>query len=140
MSILSWLGNSKSTRSTKPRGRRLQVEALEDRMVLSTFYAATASDLIADIKAANLHGGANTIVLTAPTTSPYAVTATDNITDGATVLPVITAGDNLTIFTNNGTANPGYGDTIDAGKHGRLFDVASGASLTLENMTLTNGV
>jgi hypothetical protein len=41
MSLLSWLRNSKSTRSLKSHGRRLQVEALEDRMVLSTFYAAT---------------------------------------------------------------------------------------------------
>jgi hypothetical protein len=139
MSLLSWLRNSKSTRSTKLRSRRLQVEALEDRMVPSTFYAATASDLIADIKTANLQGGANSIVLTAPTTSPYVLTATDNTTDGYTVLPVITAGDNLTILTNNGSANPGYGDVIDAGKHGRLFDVASGASLTLENVTLQNG-
>src|SRR6516162_3803029 len=136
MSILSWLGNSKSTRSTKPRGRRLQVEALEDRMVLSTFYAATASDLIADIKAANLQGGANTIVLTAPTTSPYVLTATDNTTDGNTVLPVIAKGDILTILTNNGSANPGYGDAILASRHGRVFDVAGGASLTLENVTL----
>jgi hypothetical protein len=119
------------------------VEALEDRMVLSTFYAATASDLIADIKAANLQGGANTIVLTAPTTSPYALTAVDNTTDGATALPVIATGDALTIQTQNGSANPGYGDTVEASPsrfgHGRLFDVAPGASLTLEKMTLQGG-
>jgi hypothetical protein len=95
--------------------------------------------LIADIKAANLQGGANTIVLTAPTTSPYALTATDNTTDGNTVLPVIAKGDNLTILTNNGSANPGYGDVIDASGHGRLFDVAQGSLLTLENVTLQNG-
>jgi hypothetical protein len=98
----------------------------------STFYAATASDLIADIKAANLQGGANTIVLTAPTTSPYVLTGIDNTADGPTGTPVIARQDSLTIV--------GYGDTIDAGKHGRLFDVASGASLTLENMTLKNGL
>jgi hypothetical protein len=109
-------------------------------MVLSTFYAATASDLIADINAANTAGGANTIVLTAPTSSPYVLTAVNNRTDAANVLPVIAAGDNLTILTSNGNANPGYGDTIDAGHHGRLFDVAQGASLTLENVTLQNGV
>jgi hypothetical protein len=113
------------------------LEALEDRALPSTFYAATASDLIADINAANLQGGANTIVLTA--TSPYVMTAADNTADGGNVLPVITAGDNLTILTNNGSANPGFGDAIDAGKNGRLFDIASGASLTLENVTLQNG-
>jgi hypothetical protein len=108
-------------------------------MVLSTFYAATASDLIADIKASNLQGGANTIVLTAPTSSPYVMTATDNTTDGNTVLPVIAKGDNLTILTTNGSANPGYGDVINASSHGRLFDVAQGSSLTLENVTLQGG-
>jgi hypothetical protein len=117
---------------------RPRLEALEDRWLPSTFNAATASDLIADINAANLQGGANTIVLTA--TSPYVLTAVDNTTDGHTVLPVITAGDSLTILRSNGSVNPGYGDTIDAGKNGRLFDVASGASLTLENVTLQNGV
>jgi hypothetical protein len=146
MSIFSWLRSRTSTRSrwwdgfrirpTAPRFRP-RLEALEDRCLPSTFCAATATDLIADIKAANLQGGANTIVLTAPTTSPYVLTATDNTTDGNTVLPAI--GGNLTILTNNGSASPGFGDTIDAGKHGRLFDVASGATLTLENITLQNG-
>ena len=45
------------------------------RTLPSTYYAATAADLIADIKAANTAGGANTIVLTAPTTNPYVLTA-----------------------------------------------------------------
>jgi hypothetical protein len=147
MSFYSWLRNSTSTRSSRwhglpirptPRRIRPRLEALEDRWLPSTFYAATASDLIADINAANLQGGANTIVLTA--TSPYVMTAADNTADGGNVLPVITAGDNLTILTNNGSANPGFGDAIDAGKHGRLFDVAQGASLTLENVTLQNGL
>jgi hypothetical protein len=109
-------------------------------MVLSTLYAATASDLIADINAANTAGGANTIVLTAPTSSPYVLTAVNNGNfNNYNALPVIAAGDHLTILTSNGAANPGYGDMIDASKHGRLFDVANGASLTLENVTLQNG-
>jgi hypothetical protein len=117
------------------------LEALEGRTLPSTFYAATASQLIADIKAANLQGRANTIVLTAPTTSPYVLTARDNVTNlSSNMLPVIAPGDALTIQTGNGSANPGYGDTIDASKAGRLFDVAKGALLTLENVTLQNGV
>ncbi len=152
MSLLSWLpkrkrpdpaarGPTPTYRGKRP-GVRLRLEALEDRCLPSTFYAATASDLIADIKAANLQGGANTIVLTAPTTSfdPYRLTAADNTTDGPTVLPVIASGDALTIRTGNGSANPGFGDTIDASRNGRLFDVASGGSLTLENVTLQNGL
>jgi hypothetical protein len=67
------------------------------------------------------------------------LSAVNNTTGGPTVLPVITKGDNLTILTANGTANPGYGDTIDASGNGRLFAVAAGASLTLQNLTLQGG-
>jgi hypothetical protein len=105
------------------------------RALPSTFYAATAADLIADIRAASKHGGANTIVLTAPTTSPYVLTAVDNTRDGATGLPVIKSGDSLTIVGN--------GDTIERASGApsfRLFDVASTGSLTLQNLTLHNGL
>jgi hypothetical protein len=106
---------------------------------LSSYTALTASDLIAYINAANSAGGTNTITLTAPTTSPYVLTAVDNSTDGATGLPVIRGGnkaDSLTIIGN--------GDTIERSTASgtpdfRLFDVASGASLTLNNLTLQNG-
>jgi hypothetical protein len=147
MSFFSWLRKRTSTRPLhgraqhRPAARSFQpqLEALEDRMLPSTYYAATASDLIADINAANKAGGANTIVLTAPTTSPYVLTAVNNTTNGANGLPVISTGgkkvaaDNLTIVGN--------GDTIErsSGTPFRLFDVASGASLTLENVTLLNG-
>jgi hypothetical protein len=160
MAFFSWLRNRTSLRS--PRGRaqrrpaarhfRPRLEALEDRTLPSTYYAATASQLIADISAANKAGGPNTIVLTAPTTSPYLLTAVNNTTDGATGLPVISGGgvisgkgkkgtvtvaaDNLTIIGN--------GDTIErstaAGTPAcRLLDVAKGASLTLQDVTLQNG-
>jgi hypothetical protein len=58
----------------------------------------------------------------------------NNTTDGATGLPVIAATDSLTIVGN--------GDTIerDSTSDGfRLFDVAAGAALTLENLKLLNG-
>jgi hypothetical protein len=105
-------------------------------MVPSSFTAATASDLIADINAANKAHGANTITLTAPTTSPYVLTAVDNTTDGPTGLPVIANNDNLTIRGN--------GDVIERSAGGgtpafRLLDVAGRGSLTLENLTLQNG-
>jgi hypothetical protein len=81
-----------------------------------------------DIKAANTAGGANTIMLTAPTTSPYVLTPTN----AATGLPVIAANDNLTIVGN--------GDTIEGQRlDWRLLDVAYGASLTLQNLTLKGG-
>jgi hypothetical protein len=130
MSFFSWLRNPKRSalrerrRRSAPSGQRFavrpQLEALEDRTLPSTFYAATASDLIADINAANKAGGANTIALTAPTTSPYVVSGL-----------FVANKDSLTIVGN--------GDTLDANHWGRLFNVASGASLTLQNMTLQNG-
>src|SRR5262245_60268414 len=115
MWLPSWLRKRSANRAPmgraqhRPAARRFRprLEALEARTLPSTYYAATASDLIADINAANKHGGTNTIVLTAPTTSPYVLTAVDNTTDGATGLPVISSnkGDNLTIVGN--------GDTIE---------------------------
>jgi hypothetical protein len=113
----------------------LRLEQLEDRTLLSSFFAATASDLIADINAANAAGGTNTITLAKKTT--FTLTQVNNTTDGPTGLPVIASGDNLTIVGN--------GDTIERSTASgtpdfRLFDVASSASLTLNNLTLQNGV
>src|SRR6516165_9677338 len=146
MRFSSWLKNwrrlAPSFRRHSPRRRRPDygppVEALECRALLTAYTAATAAQLIADINAANKSGGTNTITLTASTTSPYDLARVSN-TVGATLLPVIRKGDNLTIVTGNGSANPGFGDAIDASQLGRIFDVASGASLTLKNVTLQNG-
>jgi hypothetical protein len=113
------------------------VEQLEDRMVPSNFTAASVSDLIADINASNRHGGTNTITLTAPTNSPYVLTAVDNTTDGATGLPVIKANDNLTILGNGDTISR---STATGTPAFRLFDVAGGASLTLQNPTVQGGL
>jgi hypothetical protein len=139
MQSFTWLrkwmtGRCHTPSRTAPCRFRPQLEALEDRSLPSTYYAATASDLIADINAANKHGGANTIVLTAPTTSPYVLTAVNNTKDGPTGLPQISGKDDLSVVGN--------GDTIerDSGAPSfRLFDVAGGGSLTLQNLTLTNG-
>jgi hypothetical protein len=116
-------------------GRRAPgLERLEDRTVPSSFTAASVSDLIAAIHAANAAGGPNTINLVAGTT--FNLTAVDNTTDDATGLPVIAATDNLSIVGNGdviqrstATGTPAF----------RLFDVASGASLALANLTLQGG-
>jgi len=49
--------------------------------VPSSFTAASVSDLVADINAANAAGGSNTINLVAGTT--FNLTAVDNTSDGA---------------------------------------------------------
>jgi len=125
-----------------PRSPRLVLEQFEDRSLPSSYSAATVPALIADITASNAAGGANTIILTAPTTSPYVLTAVNN---GGTVqlgnvtaangLPVIAANDNLTIVGNGDTIERTTGSVVF-----RLIDVASQASLTLQNLTLQGGL
>jgi hypothetical protein len=115
---------------------RPPLEMLEGRIVLSSYVAANAAELIAAIDASNLAGGANTITLTADRSSPYTLTAVQNTVGGANGLPVVFTGNNLTIV--------GDGDTIQRGTAAgtpafRLFDVAPGATLTLKSLTLQNG-
>jgi hypothetical protein len=123
------------------RGRLCpRLERFEDRTLLSSYSAASVSDLIKDMNAANRAGGTNTITLTAPTTSPYVLTAVDNTTDGPTGLPVISGGkkpDALTILGNNDTIER---STASGTPTFRLFDVAAGGSLTLNDLTLQNGL
>jgi hypothetical protein len=117
--------------------RRPLLEALEDRTLPSNFGAGSTAELIAAINAANKAGGANTITLVASTT--FDLTAVNNSTNGANGLPAIGGknSDNLTIIGN--------GDIIErstaAGTPAfRLFDVTSGSSLTLQNLTLQHGL
>jgi len=139
--LASWKSGRSRGRRPQPRparrGTRLFVEQLEDRALPSGFTAYTTADLIADIDTANVTPGANTITLAAAPTAPYLLAAVDNTTDGATGLPVIAANDNLTIV--------GTGDTIERSTASgtpafRLFDVAAGASLTLQSLTLQGGL
>jgi len=86
--------------------------------------------LIAAINAANTNNIADTIEL-APGT--YTLTTVDNSTDGANGLPVISSdiainGNGATITRDN--AAPSF----------RIFYVESGGSLTIEDLTISNGV
>jgi hypothetical protein len=111
---------------------RLHLEQLEDRALPSSFSAATVSDLIADINAANAAGGTNTITLAK---NSFDLKVVDNTTDGPTGLPVIAAGDTLIIIGNGSVIQ-----RLNGAPAFRLFDVASGASLTLDSLTLQNGL
>jgi hypothetical protein len=164
MSFSSWLRTwirsdrvqrRRARKATGPRvSHRPRLEALEDRTLLSNYTAATMTELIADINAANKAGGTNTIYLASatPTITPvvFDLTAVDNTTNGANGLPVISgtsAGKKVTVAADNLTiigTDPG-GDIIQRDPTSttlalRLFDVAPGASLTLENVTLQHGL
>jgi hypothetical protein len=130
-----WRGRPKQI-SGRPKRVRLTVECLEQREVPAMFTAATVPELIAAIDTANQTAEADIITLVA--SSSFTLTEVNNSTNGPTGLPVIAANSgNLTIAGN--------GDIIERGTATgtlafRLFDIAAGASLTLENLTLQGGV
>lgn len=132
--LASWKSGPSRGRRPQPPPARLVLEHLEDRMLPSNYSAASVSDLVADINAANTASGANTITLTAAT-SPYVLTAADNKTHGFTGLPVITGKDKLTIIGNGATIEP----TTSLTGSMRFFDFDANSSLTLENLTLQGG-
>jgi hypothetical protein len=103
--------------------------------VPSSFTGASVSDLIADINAANLAGGSNVITLAPKNT--FSLTAVNNSTLGPTGLPCIAANDNLTIIGNGDTIQR---STAKGTPAFRLFEVASGATLTLQNLTVQGGL
>src|SRR5262249_42236464 len=118
------------------RGRRYPgLECLEARAVPASHTAASVPDLIEAIYAANLTAEADTITLAAGRT--FTLTAVDNTTDGATGLPVIAAGEDLTIVGNGATIER---STATGTPAFRLLDVAAGGSLTLQNLTLQGGL
>src|SRR5262249_22780330 len=120
-----------------PARCRPAIEALEDRTLLNGYWAATVADLIKDINLANAAGGADTITLSAVPSAHYTLSSVDNLADGANGLPVVAAHNDLKIVGN--------GDTIERRTASgtpafRLLDVAADAKLTLEGLTLTNGL
>ena len=139
-------GNSRTSQGKHSRHRRgikPRLDYLEDRIVLSTISvnAGDVPGLIAAINQANTdsNSGVNdTIVLNAnsQTTSVYTISAANNQTNGANALPVITA-KNLVIQGNNSTITRSSTSGTAAF---RLFDVAAGAGLTLQKLTLSNGL
>lgn len=97
----------------------------------ASFTAGTAAELITAINTANTNGADDVITLTANIT----LTAIDNSDNG---LPVILAdgGNSLTIEGGGFTlSRSSAGGTSDF----RFFEVNSGADLTLNNITLSNG-
>jgi chitodextrinase len=93
----------------------------------------SAATLIAAVAAANAASGGGTVTL--QNGCLYTLTAADNSTDGGTGLPVITGvvtvqGNGATIARSSAAGTP----------HFRMFDVASGGSLTVNAVTFTGGI
>ena len=99
--------------------------------------AATLScdtpSLISAITTANGTPGGSTLVL--PTGCVYTLESANNTTEGGTGLPVITG--NVTIQGSGSTITRSSATGVTAF---RIFDVASGGSLTLNSLTLSNGL
>src|SRR5262249_15306955 len=134
--LRNWIRSPRCTRlpGPKPLRTRLKLEKLEERALPSNYTAASVSDLIADINAANQAGGNNTITLAANTI--FNLTAVNNTTHGANGLPIIAKKDNLRLAGQGG-------DIIQrdaAAPALRLLDVVGGGSLTLADVTLQNGL
>ncbi len=92
-------------------------------------------ELIAAINAANQASGTNTILLASGKT--FTLSAVNNTTDGPNGLPVIAANNNLSIRGNGATITRSTAPSTPAF---RLFDVAAGATLTLQDVTIANGL
>ena len=85
------------------------------------------------IATANAAPGGGTVTLTAGCV--YQLTAPDNATDGGTGLPVITG--SVTVAGGGATIERSSASGIAAF---RIFDVASGGTLRLKSVTLSNGL
>jgi len=89
--------------------------------------------LISAISAANSQIGGGTVTLASGCV--YTLTTVNNSTDGGTGLPVITgavtiAGNGATITRSTAAGTPTF----------RIFDVATSGNLTLDSLTLSNGL
>ncbi len=132
-----WMGQTpwqlRRRRHPSRMHKRLTLEALEERTLLANFVAANTNDLIADINSGN-QAGTPTLITLIPSTI-YGFGQKDNQTNGGNALPVITG--NITIFSTGS----GFVDLVRNGTGVyRLFDVASGGTLNLFNLTLDHGL
>ena len=143
----------RATRLSKPAPRRRQgrkfrlgLEFLEDRRLLSSYTVSSTSfsptqagTLAFEIAAAvSAHDTAAQIGFSLPANSTISLNAADKsaiASFGPTAFVIDASGVNITI---DGSSSPGL--TIDGGAAIRPFAVAGGATLTLKNLTIRNGL
>jgi hypothetical protein len=100
----------------------------------ATFSASSVAELISAINVANQNVDPDSINLAPGVT--FTLTIPENETNGPTGLPTIAAGGELSIFGNGAVIERSAATETPTF---RLFDVAAGAALRLENLTLQGG-
>jgi len=106
-----------------------------------SFYATVTNvtQLVGDINYANTNGGSFTINLQPNTT--FSLTSANNTTDYGNGLPVIGGANavNLTITGNGDTIQNSASSNGKPSSQFRIFEVAAGASLAMDDVTLQGG-
>ena len=121
--------------AARRRCRLPRIERLEGRAVPASYTAASVTELVAAVNAANLTAGADTITRAVGKT--FTLAAVNNTADGPTGLPVVAAGEDLTVVGNGAVIER---STATGTPAFRLLDVATGGALGLQNLTLQGGL
>ena len=93
----------------------------------------SVTDLVSAIVSANSQSGGGTVTLQSG--CDFVLTSANNTAQGGNGLPVITG--DVTIQGNGATIER---SAASGTPHFRIFDVATGATLTIHNLTLSNGI
>jgi hypothetical protein len=128
-------GRPRKSPPPEPRERRqqLSVEELEGRVVPAVFNPANGPALAAAIVTANGTAGGNTINLQPGVIYQLSVAA-DAVSGGNGLKTIAAAGGPMVINGNGATITRGTG-----APNFRIINIAAGANLTLNNVSITNG-